>query len=354
MVCEVDQPAPRPGEILVETAFSTVSTGTERLILERSRLDPGRDDEYPGSSPSWPKIRDGAGPEVLPRTPDASGSSLGYSAAGVIREVGSAVDDLSPGMAVACSGSQGAHHAEVIAVGRNLAVPLPSGLELRDAAFVTLGAIALESLRKADLRLGETVVVYGLGVLGLLAAQIAQSAGLYVVGLDLDDDRLRLAQSLGIGTVQHPDEADAAVRAATDGFGADAVLLGVVSDSDRPLNHALELIRQRGTVVALGVFGMTINREGMGRNDATIRQTIAYGPGRYDPVYEESGVDYPIGLVRWTENRNMRHFLRLVAERKVQVRPLTTDPFSIDDAAAAYDLLHSRPSPPTVQFRYDH
>lgn len=350
---DLEVPDLREGEVLVETRFSTVSTGTEQLILRQSLADPDHDDEYPGSNPAWPKIRDGRPPAVLPRPPIPGYASLGYSAAGTVRAIGAGVVDLEPGDRVACSGSQCAHHAEVIAVPRNLTAPIPTGLSTREASFVTLGSVAMESLRKADVRFGETVVVYGLGVLGLLAAQIAQASGLYVVGLDIDDSRQALARELGLPTVGHPDDADDLVAGATGGFGADAVLVGVVSNSDRPFNHALELVRQRGTVIVLGVFGMSVDRAGLGRNDAVVKQTIAYGPGRYDPHYEEGGADYPIGLVRWTENRNMRHFLRLVAEGRVDVLSLTTpDAFAVDDVASAYaELLHD-PKPPTVQISY--
>lgn len=354
VVHDLDEPSLRAGEILVDTAFSTVSTGTELSILRRSGTEPGVDHEYPGTTPTWPKIREGTMPHLLPRPPLPLGSSLGYSAAGVVRAVGSGVSDISVGMPVACSGSQAAHHAEVICVPRNLTVPVPEQLALQQASFVTLGSIALESLRKADLRFGETVVVYGLGVLGLLAAQIAQASGMYVVGLDIDEHRRELAGELGIDDVHHPEAADEAVLRATSGFGADAVLLGVVSDSNQPLNHSLDLVRQRGTVVSLGVFGMDIERDRMGRADAVLKQTIAYGPGRYDPHYEEGGVDYPIGLVRWTENRNMAHFLRLLAERRVDVHPLAATPVTLDGASAAYASLHGSPRPATVQFRYEH
>jgi threonine dehydrogenase-like Zn-dependent dehydrogenase len=354
-VVELDEPELRTGEVLVETDYSTVSTGTEQLILRHSLTSPGSDDEYPGSEPSWPKIRDGQEPLTLPRPPISGYASLGYSAAGTVRAVGPGVGDLRPGDRVACSGSQCAHHAEVIAVPRNLATPVPDGLGTREAAFVTLGSVAMESLRKADVRFGETVVIYGLGVLGLLAAQIAQASGLYVVGLDIDENRRALADQIGLTAVGHPDEADSMVAGATHGFGADAVLVGVVSESDRPFNHALELVRQRGTVIVLGVFGMSVDRAGLGRNDATVKQTIAYGPGRYDPHYEEGGADYPIGLVRWTENRNMQHFLRLVAEGRVDVLSLTTpEAFAVDDATSAYAQLQRDPKPPTVQFAYSH
>ncbi len=356
VVREVGEPEVRPGEVLVDTAYSTVSTGTETLILRRSRENPGVDEEYPGSNPRWPKIRDGLVGERFPRNPEVElGTSLGYSASGVVRAVGEGVTDVAAGMTVACSGSQCAHHAEVIAVPRNLVSVLPDGVSLRQGAFVTLGAIAVEALRKADVKFGETVVIYGLGLLGLLASQIARAGGLYVIGMDIDPNRLELARTLGFPHVFDPRDAatDGRVRDLTGGFGADAVLLGIVTDSNDPLNHALDLCRQRGTVVGVGVFGMTIDRSRMGGNDVTIKQSIAYGPGRYDPRYEEGGVDYPIGLVRWTEHRNMAHFLRLLAEGAVDVSLLAPEPILIADAPQGYALLAGPDRPPTVQFRHN-
>ena len=238
---------------------------------------------------------------------------------------------------------------------RNLVAKLPEGVTLQQGSYVTLGAIAIESLRKADSRFGESVVIYGLGLLGLLTAQIARASGIYVIGLDVDPNRLKLARELGFDQVYDPNDADtdAAVSAATGGFGADAVLLSVVSESNDPLNHAMDLCRQRGTVVGVGVFGMTIDRARMGGHDVTIKQTIAYGPGRYDPRYEEESIDYPIGLVRWTENRNMALFLRLLADSKVDVSGLAPSPMSVLDAPAGYALLKGRDRPPTVQFHYN-
>ncbi len=355
VVHEVPEPALRAGEVLVDVAYSTVSSGTEQLILRKSLQHPGVDEEYPGTYPHWPKVRSHPVEGLLPRPPADVGISLGYSAAGVVRSVGAGITDLTPGMRVGCSGSQCAHHAEVIAVPRNLVTPLPAGIDAREGAFVTLGAIAMEALRKCECRFGETVVIYGLGLLGLLAAQIAVASGYYVVGFDLNQRNLDLARRLGINDVHDAaDEVTAtrAVRRATDGFGADAVVLGVVSESSEPLNHALDLCRQRGTVVGLGVFGMTIERSRMGANDVVLKQSIAYGPGRYDPAYEEGGVDYPIGLVRWTEQRNMQHFLRLVEERRVQVLPLAPDPTPVEEAPSGYELLSGADRPPTIQFGY--
>ena len=172
----------------------------------------------------------------------------------------------------------------------------------------------MQAVRLTQATFGSTIVMYGLGLLGLLGTQIASAGGIYTVGLDLDERRR--ADALRFGAIATPDPTDEAavtrlVHELTDGFGADGVILGVVTTSDRPMNHAFEMCRQKGVVVGLGAFGTTIDREAMVWSDVTLVMQLAYGPGRYDHVYEEGNVDYPIGYVRWTENRNAQHFLRL-------------------------------------------
>ena len=352
VIRDVATPTLRFGEVLVRTHYSTVSSGTESWILRKSIDDDAKDEEYPGAQPYvYPNIRGGIRGPLEPRRPEPGLISLGYSLAGEVIEVGEGITDLAVGDLVACSGSQCSHHAEVVAVPRNLVARIPEGVSVADASFVTLGAVAEEALRQTHCAFGETVVLYGLGLLGMLAGQIAQAAGLYVIGLELDPRRLALARELGIHDVHDPRGVDLVelVRSRTDGFGADAVVLGVVTDSNEPVNTALALCRQRGRVVGLGLFGMDIERQGMW--DRTYVQAIAYGPGRYDPSYEESGVDYPIGLVRWTENRNQGHFLRLLADGKVRTAPLAKG-YAFDDAPDAYRVLQSPERPPTVQFAY--
>jgi threonine dehydrogenase-like Zn-dependent dehydrogenase len=199
-------------------------------------------------------------------------------------------------------------------VPRNLVVPVLDRVGLDAAAFVTLGAIATEAVRKSDCHFGETVAITGVGLLGLLATQIARSAGYYVFAIDIDDNRLNTARGVGANWTANAsrDDVEARVRESTVGFGADGVLLTVATESSEPFNQAFDIVRQRGTVVAVGQFGMNIERQRWFHHEAKWVVVLAYGPGRYDPVYEEGNVDLPIGLVRWTENRNMAHFLRLL------------------------------------------
>lgn len=352
ILAEVEPPRLRRAEVLVRTAFSTVSAGTEMWILRKSARGDAKDEEYPGDWP-WadPNIRAGILHDEKPRRPIPGHISLGYSLAGVVEAVAPEVTDLRPGDRVACMGSQCSHHAEIVAVPRNLVVPVPDGLGLEQAAFVTLAAIAEESLRRCAVSFGESVVIYGLGLLGLLAAQVAREAGYEVIGLDRDPRRLEQARGFGIHDVHDPTTEDpvALVRSRTSGFGADAVVLGIVDESSDPTNLSLRLTRQHGRVVGLGLFGLDVKRELL--SDRLLMRSIAYGPGRYDPEYEEASVDYPIGIVRWTENRNAQHALRLMVQGRLRTEGLATQvPFA--DAPDGYALLHTPQRPPTIQFVY--
>jgi len=357
VLAEIPEPILRPGEVLVAPAFSTVSAGTETSVIKMS-ADPEHvhDHDYPGPLAYGPKLRSSAtrwnGPK--PRGGPPEYALIGYSLAGRVVAVGGDVTDLRPGDPVACSGSQCAHHAELVAVPRNLCTRVPDGVALDEAAFVTLGTIAMHALRLTRATFGGTIVMYGLGLLGLLATQIATASGIYVIGLDVDPRRLEDARTYGALRALDPrgGAAKAAVMELTDGFGVDGVILGVVTTSDEPLNDAFELSRQKGVVVGLGAFGTHISRDAMVWNDVTLVMALAYGPGRYDPVYEEGNVDYPIGYVRWTENRNSQHFLRLLAERKVNVRPLVPVRVPFAEATSAYELLTRPDRPPTLLFEY--
>jgi threonine dehydrogenase-like Zn-dependent dehydrogenase len=360
VVAEIPVPVLRPGEVLVAPSFSVVSAGTETSVIKMS-ADPAHlhDHDYPAPDGHrfGPQLRSASvrwgGP--APRGGPPGYALIGYSLAGTVVDVAPDVTDLKPGDRVACSGSQCSHHAELVAVPRNLTSRVPDGVPMDAAAFITLGTIAMESVRLTRTTFGGTVVMYGLGLLGLLATQIASASGIYTVGLDLDPRRREDARRFGaIATPDPTDEAGVTrvVQELTGGFGADGVLLGVVTTSNRPLNHAFELCRQKGVVVGLGAFGTTVDREAMVWNDVTLVMQLAYGPGRYDQVYEEGNVDYPIGYVRWTENRNSQHFLRLLAEGKVDPMTIQPERFAFADAPAAYERLLQPDRPPTLLFEY--
>ena len=354
----VDEPLPElgPGDVQVRSAFSVISPGTERSIIRATRISPAAAHEYPHPEFVWPRLRSAAvdGQQRRPRMPPEHAASLGYSMAGTVERVGSSVADLRPGDPVACSGSQCAYHAERVVVPRNLTVPVPPGVVLRDAAHVTLGTIAVEALRRTRCGFGETVVLLGAGMLGLLLTQLSVAAGIYPVAVDTDADRLALAGRFGavLGVPAADDAGLARIRAVTDGFGADAVIVAAADPASVLINFAFDALRPGGRVVALGDFGMTIDRAKFFRAQATFVPSIAYGPGRYDPVYEENNVDLPINAVRWTENRNMAHFLRLLAEGRIDLEPFSPVEVPFERAPEAYRQLLGPDSPLTGVMRY--
>jgi len=354
---DVPEPQLRPGHILVRTAYSAISAGTEGYII-RGTSDPNHvNHEYPDPTDPGTQYRDPAVPYRGPMPivmNDGPAASIGYSNAGIVLAVSPEITDLKPGDRVACSGSQCAVHAEQVCVPRNLTAPVPANVGLDQAAFVTLGSISMEAVRRTQATFGESIVVYGLGLLGLLATQIARAAGLRVIGIDTNP--VRLAQATGYGAEvvidARTEDVEKAVMAATRGFGADAVILGIVDDSSEPLNRSFDFTRYRGVVVGLGLFGMDITRSRMFSNDVTFIGSRAYGPGRYDPVYEEGNVDFPIGIVRWTENRNAQEFLRMISTGAVSVDELAPIRVPIAEAPRAWELLTTPQRPPTVLIDY--
>ncbi len=355
IVREVEEPVLRRGEVLVETAYSAISSGTELGIIAKSRDPEHRSIEYPADPPKWPRIR--GGPRLdhpMPHATERGYHALGYSLSGIVIDCDDSVTDLRPGDRVACSGSQCAHHAERVAVPRNLVAKVPDDVSLRDAAFVTLGGVATEALRQTACTFGETVVLYGIGLLGLIGGQIGRSAGFRVIGIDVDPVRVAQAADYGFAHAFDPRTVDpvAEVERLTDGFGADGIVLGIVSPDSEPLNQCFDMARQRARVVGLGVFGFEVDRQRFFSKQVTLHSARAYGPGRYDPVYEEGGVDYPIGWVRWTENRNQTYFLDLLQRGAVKVSDLAPKPDAFADAPQAYERLQAPGRPPTLLLDY--
>ena len=349
---QIDPPVCAPGKLLVETIVSTVSAGTESSVLLRSANPDAPDVEYPGEPPyERPPIRHWMRDSPEPTRPLPGMFSLGYSLAGRVLEVGSNVPDISVGDLVACAGSQDAHHADIVAVSRSLTCPIPKGLSPTDAAFVAPGGVAVEAVRRTDCRLGESVAIFGLGLLGRMAAQVAMAAGLTVIGFEPSAERRATARRLGINNVIDPSAPDARdfVMDRTGGFGADAAILAIVSDSSEPVNQAFRLTRRGGRVVGVGVFGMTLERGAV--FDRTYVHAIAFGAGRYDPWYEEGNVDYPIQYARWTENRTMAYVLDLLARGAISVDDMA-ETFPPEEAATAYARLTDPDRPFTVQFTY--
>ena len=244
----------------------------------------------------------------------AAGSPTGYSVAGEVVEVGSQVEGFSRGDRVACAGAGIANHAELASVPVNLAVHVPANLDLADASTVTLGAIALQGVRRCQPMLGEAVVVLGLGLLGQLTVQMLRANGCYVIGVDVNPARVGIATQLGLAVGLDPSTSDwvAQVQRHTDGAGADAVIITASSSSAEVIAQALRCCRRKGRVVVVGDVSLQIERADLYAKEIDVLISTSYGPGRYDPLYEEGGQDYPLAYVRWTENRNMQAYLELL------------------------------------------
>ncbi|MEE9230498.1 MAG: bi-domain-containing oxidoreductase [Acidobacteriota bacterium] len=279
----------------------------------------------------------------------------GYSCAGWVIQLGEGIEDLVVGERVACGGAGFASHAEIVAVPRNLVVRVPEDIDLATASTVTLGAIALQGVRQAELTLGDRVGVIGLGAIGFLTVQLCRGAGARVLGVDVDPTRVALARGSRCDWVVHSQAEDPGVLAhqVSDGFGLDAVLVTAATSSDEPIRQAMQMARRKGRIVVVGDVGLHLRREEMYPKELDLRMATSYGPGRYDPTYEEGGLDYPYAYVRWTENRNMQAYLECLAMKRCQVDPLLTTVYAVEAAPEAYRCLQADGGRPlTTLIRY--
>jgi predicted dehydrogenase/threonine dehydrogenase-like Zn-dependent dehydrogenase len=341
-VTDIPLPAVRPKTALIRTAASLVSAGTERMLVEfaeKSLLGKAR------SRPDLLRqVVDKARREGVLPTLEAAFNRLdkpmplGYSSAGTIVEAGEGLRGFQVGDRVACAGGNYAVHADYAVVPQNLLALLPTNVDFESAAFTTLGAIALHGFRLAKPQLGERVAVIGLGLLGLLAVQIARAASCDVFGVDVQPERVTLARQLGFAAALRKGcEPQALAFSSHQGF--DIVLICADAHSNDPVELAGTLARDRGQVVAIGAFGMDIPRKIYYDKELLFLISRSYGPGRYDPEYEENGRDYPIGFVRWTEGRNLTAVVDLLSSDRLDVRPLITHRIPLEDASKAYDLI---------------
>ena len=349
-VADVPIPVLQRGRVLVRTAASLVSAGTERMSLQlaqKSLLGKARE------RPDLVKqVVQKYKTEGLVSTVNAvrakleTNKSLGYSAAGIVMEVGQEVTGLRAGDRVACAGADFASHAEMLSVPQNLCVRLPEEVGFEAGAFGTLGAIALQGLRLAEPTLGEAVAVIGLGLLGQLTVQLLKANGCRVFGIDLDPAKVELARALGAdaASISAPETAQVVIDW-TRGRGADAVLITAATPSNEPIELAGEISRAKGRVVAVGLVGLDVPRQTFYERELSLKISMSYGPGRYDPEYEERGHDYPFGYVRWTEQRNIEAFLDLVAEKRIDVDRLISHRFPIGEAGRAYELISGSSEP---------
>jgi predicted dehydrogenase/threonine dehydrogenase-like Zn-dependent dehydrogenase len=348
-VTEAPIPSPKPGCALVQTAASLVSAGTERMLVEfaeKSLLGKAR------SRPDLVRqVLDKARREGLLTTFEAvfnrldQPMPLGYSSAGTIVALGAGLQGFKVGQRVACAGGNYAVHAEFAVVPQNLLAALPDSVDFESAAFTTLGAIALHGFRLAETQLGERVAVIGLGLLGLLTVGLARAAGCSVFGVDLDPARVSLAKQMGANAVLR-EQAEEAALSFSLGRGCDAVLICADTQSSDPVELAGTIARDRARVVATGAVGLNIPRKVYYEKELTFLNSRSYGPGRYDPRYEEGGQDYPLGYVRWTEGRNLEAVVELLGTGKLDVHPLISHRFPIENAPQAYELITGKTKEP--------
>lgn len=346
---EVPVPTPRAGQALVQVAASLVSAGTERMVVEFAEKS------LVGKARSRPDLvkqvldkmaREG----ILPTLQAAfnrldSPMPLGYSSAGVITALGPGMDGFHVGQRVACAGGGYAVHAEYNLVPRNLLTPLPDSVNFESAAFTTLGAIALHGFRLAEPQLGENVAVIGLGLLGLLTIQLAAAAGCRVWGVDTNPERVALAEQFGIAACSRQNAEDSA-RAFSANRGFDSVIICADTASNDPVELAGAIARDRAKIVATGAVGLSFPRKIYFEKELSFINSRSYGPGRYDPNYEENGRDYPLGYVRWTEGRNFEAIVALLESGKLKVAPLISHRFPIEQAAEAYEIITGKKKEP--------
>ena len=356
---QIPAPGVQAGSALVRVDHSCISVGTEVKTVQTSE------------QPLWrcaieqpEKVKRGLqmlATEGLARTWQAvegklsAGLALGYSAAGEILEVGGGVESLRPGDRVACAGAQWSHHAEIVCVPKNLIVAVPENVDFSAASTVALGAIALQGVRRAQPTLGERIAVIGLGAIGQITVQLLRAAGCVVIGLDLDRERIRLASGLGMDAAGDPDEGDNVERVTrfTAGIGADAVVVTASGASDQLISSAFRMCRRKGRVVLVGDVGLHLSRGDFYEKEIDFLISTSYGPGRYDERYEVAGEDYPLAYVRWTENRNMAEYLRLLAAGRLRLEPLIGGVFPVEKAGEAFEHAKTqRSGPPLVLLAY--
>jgi len=344
-VIEVPIPQPGPGQVLIQTRASLVSAGTERMLIDFAEKNLiGKARSRPDLMQQlWEKARREGILSTLEMAFQRLDQpmKLGYSSAGTVVKIGEGVIGYEIGQRVACAGGNYAVHAEYAVIPRNLLTPIPDQVDDESAAFTTLGAIALHAFRLTQVQLGGSIAIIGLGLVGILAAFIAEAAGCRVVGIEVDPHRLELARQIGL-IADLPQRANELKSAITMDVGFDAILIAADTTTNEPVELAGELARDRGIVVAAGAVGQTIPRKIYYEKELQFINSRSYGPGRYDPIYEEQGVDYPIGYIRWTEGRNLSAFIDLLATNKVNVKPLITHRYTIDQADQAYQLISGK------------
>jgi predicted dehydrogenase/threonine dehydrogenase-like Zn-dependent dehydrogenase len=358
-IVEVPNPVLNKSQVLVRNHYSLVSAGTEGKTVFDARKG------YVAKARSRQKevkmVIDLVKSQGIRATYDLvmnkleAPSPLGYSCAGEVIAVAEDIHDLKPGDFVACGG-QGAYHSEIVAVYRNLCVKIPSNIDLKHAAFTTVASIALQGIRQADLQTGGNCVVIGLGLIGQLTCQLLNASGVKSIGIDIDDAQVKATRASGAAWAwsRNQEGLEQLVLGATNAHGADAVIITAGTSSLDPVELAGELCRHKGKVVIVGAVPTGFTRANYYKKELDLRMSSSYGPGRYDPAYEEKGIDYPVGYVRWTENRNMQAFVDLLAAGRLNIDKLISHVFDLEKSPEAYELILSKKEPYSgVLIRYD-
>ena len=341
---DVPTPVAVAGQVVIANQCSLISAGTEKMVMNLARKSLlGKARERPDH---LRRILEKVRSEGLLQTIEQVRKKLnepitmGYSSAGIVIATGSGVQQFKPGDRVASNGP----HADVVAVPKNLCAAIPTCVPFDHACFAVLGSIALHGLRLGRVTLGETVFVIGLGLVGQLTVAVARAAGCRVVGADPDQGRCRLSEEMGAEISGWSDIEDSLLRA-TRGLGADCVVITASTSSNGPIEQACRAVRQKGRIVLVGVCDLHFDRRPMYLKEAEFVVSCSYGPGCYDPNYEERGLDYPAPYVRWTEQRNIAAILEMMAHGALKVAPLVSHRFNIDDAKTAYELIETGKEP---------
>ncbi|HPG38206.1 MAG TPA: bi-domain-containing oxidoreductase [bacterium] len=356
-------PAPMvsPNSVLIKVVNSCISAGTEvsgmmaarQSFIQKTLMQPEKIQKAVNKIKSdgfnyvYRQVR---GMAVQEKQKAETGAPTGYSIAGIVLAVGEAVTKFKPGDHVAAAGAGFANHAEYVDVPENLVIPMPVDMSFVDASTVTLGGIAMQGVRRADLKLGEFCVVIGAGILGLLAIQILRISGIRVIALDFSNNRLSVAQSFGVENTINPANENPvkAVENITGGYGTDAVLFTAATSDNNALSQAFKMCKKKGKVILVGVAGNEVKRDDMYQKELDFLISTSYGPGRYDKNYEEKGLDYPYAYIRWTENRNMQEYLRLVNSRQIVLDKMINAIYPIEKVTDAFAALSAPDNKPLM------
>lgn len=353
VIQEIPYPQLGSGMIMVKNHYSIISAGTEGSTVQSARKSLiSKAKERPKQVKQVIDALKKQGPiqtyRAVMKKLDAY-SPLGYSCSGEVIEVGEGVTEFKLGDKVACAGVGYANHAEIVSAPINLCVKLDKAANLKDSAYNTLGAIAMQGVRQADMRLGENCVLVGLGLLGQLTALILRASGVNVIGIDISEVAVNLVKDNKIcdfAFTRNTPGLSEKIGQLTKGLGADSVIISAGTSSLDPINFAGSIARKKAKVVALGVIPTGFDRDPFWyRKELTLEMSCSYGPGRYDLNYEEKGIDYPVSYVRWTQNRNMQAFQELLATKRIDISYMSTHEFAFDEAPKAFDLVVSRAEP---------